>query len=294
MTMSTESIAPRSSSPDPGGRAEARARREWGVVPWLGVAVPGRQSIRVWQRNRDVFLQLWKAEFVPPLLEPLIMFAALGLGLGTYVQLTGDVEYIQFLGPGVIAMFSMFAAVFEALWGAYFRLDKQGTYAAILATPTRPEEITAGEILWAASRGALNAAMIMLVMLALTPAYDLVSSPLALLTVPVAFLAGLSFGALGQAYVSQARSVSQLTYFFSLLVMPMFWFSGGFFPLDEFPAWASTAAWFTPLYHAVEVNRALVTGNLGWSDAGHLAWLVIVVPPLVLLALWTMRRRIVG
>ncbi|MEX2229368.1 MAG: ABC transporter permease [Dehalococcoidia bacterium] len=283
--------------PPPGPRTPVTGstrRREWGVVPGLGVAIPGRQSFTVWQRNCDVFLQLWKAEFIPPLLEPLIMFAALGLGLGTYVQLTGDVEYMEFLGPGVIAMFSMFAAVFEGLWGAYFRLDKHGTYEAILATPTRPEEITAGEILWAASRGAINAAMILLVMFALTPVFGLVSSPLAILAVPVAFLAGVSFGALGQAYVSQARSVSQLTYFFSLLVMPMFWFSGGFFPLDEFPAWASTAAWFTPLYHAVELNRALVTGNIGWGDMEHLAWLVLVMPPLVWLALWTMRRRIVG
>lgn len=292
MTTTTTPAAPPPASGAPA--TAATRRREWGVIPWLGVAMPGRQSIAVWQRNRDVFLQLWKAEFVPPLLEPLIMFAALGLGLGTYVQLTGDVEYIEFLGPGVIAMFSMFAAVFEGLWGAYFRLDKHGTYDAILATPTRPEEITAGEILWAASRGAINAAMILFVMVLLTPIYGLVSSPLAILTVPVAFAAGISFGALGQAYVSQARSVSQLTYFFSLLVMPMFWFSGGFFPLDEFPRWASIAAWFTPLYHAVELNRALVTGHFAWNDLTHVAWLLLVMPPLVWLALWAMRRRIVG
>lgn len=292
--MTTTSSAPPANQPAQRPVPNAARPREWGVIPWLGIALPGRQSINVWRRNRDVFLQLWKAEFIPPLLEPVIMFAALGLGLGTYVQLSGDVDYIQFLGPGVIAMFSMFAAVFEALWGAYFRLDKHGTYAAILATPTRAEEITAGEILWAASRGAVNATMILLVMLVLTPGYGLISSPLAILTIPVAFLAGVGFGALGQAYVSQARSVSQLTYFFSLVVMPMFWFSGGFFPLDEFPAWASTAAWFTPLYHAVEVNRALVTGNVGWGDLGHLVWLLVVIPPLVWLALWTMRRRIIG
>lgn len=265
----------------------------WGVVRGLGVAIPGRRSLRVWQRNRDVYFQLWKTELFPPVLEPVMMFVALGLGLGTYVELTDDSDYIQFLGPGVLAMFTMFAATFEALWGAYFRLDQHGTYAAILATPTRPEEIIAGEILWAASRGAINAVLILMVMLVLTPFYGVIGSPLALLAVPVAFMTGLLFGSFGQAYVSVARSVSQLNYFFSLLILPMFWFSGGFFPLDELPAWAVTASWFTPLYHGVELNRGLISGELGWDDLGHVTWLVVVLLPAAWLALWTMRRRIV-
>ncbi|HJP40107.1 MAG TPA: ABC transporter permease [Dehalococcoidia bacterium] len=268
--------------------------RRWGVIPFLGVAIPGRRSYRVWQRNRDVFFQLWKAELLPPVFEPVMMFLALGLGLGTYVELTGDDEYIQFLGPGVLAMFAMFAAVFEALWGAYFRLDQHGTYDAILATPARPEEIVAGEILWAASRGAINATLILLVMIVLTPFYDLVESPLAILALPVAFLTGVVFGSFGQAYVSIARSVSQLTYFFSLFILPMFWFSGGFFPLDGLPTWASTLAWFTPLYHGVELNRGFISGDLDSGHLGHFAWLVIVTPPAVWLALRTMRRRIIA
>lgn len=270
-----------------------RRTREWGVLPLLGVALPGRHSLRVWQRNRDVFFQLWKAELVPPLLEPIIMFLALGLGLGTYVQLSGNVEYIQYLGPGVMAMFAMFASVFEALWGAYFRLDRHGTYQAILATPTRPEEITTGEVLWAASRGTINATLILIVMVALSPVYHLVSSPLALLTIPLAFGTGIIFASCGQAYISKAHSVSQLTYFFSLFILPMFWFSGGFFPLDGLPAWATTAAWFTPLYHAVELNRQLISGHLQWSAAGHIAWLVLVAFPLFWLALRLMRKRVI-
>ncbi|MQA00647.1 MAG: ABC transporter permease [Dehalococcoidia bacterium] len=268
-------------------------RRRGGVLPWLGVAVPGRRTYRVWQRNRDVFFQLWRAELMPPLVEPVIMFVALGLGLGTYVELTGDTEYIQYLGPGVLAMFPMFASVFESLFGAYFRMDQHGTYAAILSTPARPEEIIAGDAAWAATRGAINAALILVVMVALTPVYGLIESPLALLTIPAAFVLGAVLGSLGLAYTSQARSISQLTYFFSLFVLPMFWFSGGFFPLESLPGWATAVAWFTPLLHAVELNRGLVTGDIGWAHLGHLAWLVAVFFPAFWLALWTMRRRLV-
>ena len=267
---------------------------QWGVLPVLGVALPGRRTFRVWQRNRDVFVRLWKAEFIGPIIEPIIMFLALGLGLGTYVQLGGDRDYIAFLGPGVLAMFTMFQASFEALWSAYFRLDQQGTYDAILATPVRAEEIVAGEVTWAATRGAMNAVVILAVMTLLTPFYGTLESPLALLAVPISFLTGVIFASFGQAYVSQARSVSQLNYFFSLFILPMFWFSGGFFPMDELPEWARTAAWFIPLYHTIELNRGVITGDLGWAHLGHLAWLLAVAPPALWLALRLMRGRIIG
>jgi lipooligosaccharide transport system permease protein len=268
-------------------------RRDQGKLPFLGVALPGRRTYRVWQRNRDVFFQLWRAELTPPLVEPVMMFLALGLGLGTYVELTGDVEYIQFLAPGVLAMFPMFAATFDSLFGAYFKMDRHGTYDAILASPVRLEEVIAGEAAWAATRSALNAVLILVAMVALTPFFDLIHSPLILLTVPAAFLVGVLFASLGLAFTSRAHSVSQLTYFFSLFILPMFWLSGGFFPVEALPGWAQTLSWFMPLYHAVQLNRGLVTGDLAWPHLGHLAWLAIVTLPALWLALRGMRERIV-
>ena len=153
-----------------------------------------RALVDAWQqRHRDVFFQLWRAELFPPLVEPIVMFLALGLGLGTYVELTGDTDYIQFLAPGVLVIFPMFAAVFESLWGAYWRLDRQGTYAAILATPARPEEIVAGDILWAATRMLLNSVLILVVMAVLTAPWDLIGSPLVIFALPVNLLSGILF-----------------------------------------------------------------------------------------------------
>jgi lipooligosaccharide transport system permease protein len=268
-------------------------RRPAGRMPVLGVAMPGKRAFRVWQRNLDVFLQLWKTELIWPLVEPVIMFLALGLGLGTYVQLTGDTDYIRFLGPGVLAMFPMWAASFEGLWGAYFRMDRHGTYDAILATPVRVEEIFAGEVMWAGTRGVISAVLILVVMLVLTPFYGLLQSPLALFTVVSAFLNGAVFAGLGLAFTSRARAISQLNYFVSLLLLPMFWFSGGFFPLDRLPDWAQTLAWFMPLYHAVELNRGLVSGDVGLAHLGHVVWLAVVAIPTTWLALFAMRDRLV-
>ncbi len=267
--------------------------RRNGELPLLGVALPGRRTYRVWQRNRDVFFQLWRAELFPPVLEPVIVFLGLGLGLGTYVELTGDRDYIEFLVPGVLVLFPMFAATFEALWGAYFRLERSGTYAAILATPARPEEIIAGDILWAATRMQISTILIFVVMAVFTPFWGLIDSPLVILVLPLNLLAGILFSSLAMAYTSTVRSISQLSYFFSLVTVPMFWISGGFFPLDDLPAWAEILAWFTPAFHAIEINRGLVTGHPQWIDLVHLAVIVVAMLPAFWFALWSMRRRLV-
>lgn len=268
-------------------------RRPRGELPYIGLALPGRLSYRVWQRNRDVFLKLWRPELLPPLLEPLVTLLGLGLGLGAFVELGGDVEYVQYLAPGILVAFPMFVATFEALYGAYFRMTQHGTYEAIAATPVRPEEIVAGEIAWAATRMTINTALIALVLIALTPWWDLVGSPLIVLTIPVAFLTGILIGSIGIAFTSRARSVSQLSYFFSLFILPMFWFSGGFFPIDELPDWAGVVAWFFPLTHAVELSRGLVSGDV---DGGHIinfVWLLVASVPAFWLGLALMKQRIV-
>ena len=69
-------------------------------------------------------------------------------------------------------------------------------------------------------------------------------------------LAGLLFSSLAMAYTSTVRSSSQLSYFFSLAGVPMFWISGGFFPLDDLPGWAQVLAWLPPVFHAIEIYRA--------------------------------------
>ena len=264
-----------------------------GVVPWLGIAIPGRQFIAVWQRDRDVFLRLWKAEVLAPTIEPIVTLLGLGLGLGAYVTLDGDRDYVEFLAPGMLMVFPMFGAMFEALFGSYFRMDQHGTYAAIQATPVRPEEIVLGDIAWAASRMALNTGLVLAMLLVLTPWLGFIQSPLVVLTLPVSFLCGLLIAGVSIAFTSIARSISQLSYFFSIYVLPMFWLSGAFFPTDDLPRWADIASNLFPLFHAVALARALTTGELEWSLLTNLAFMLVTLLPSLWLGIWAMRRRIV-
>ncbi len=251
------------------------------------------RSLKVWQRNRDVFLHIWKAELIWPIFEPVVVMFALGLGLGEFVELESGQEYIQFITPGLMAAFPMWGTIAEGGWGAYNRMESQKTYAAMIATPVSIDDVIAGEVLWAATKGLISASYILIVSLLLTPFYDLVRSPLVLLVLPVAFLAGLMFAAMSLLATSFVRSSTQLAYFVSLVVMPMFWAAGVFFPLEELPELMQTLSWFMPLRHVVEIERAFVNGDPDFVLLVSFAWIAIVTAVLFLAVLWSMRRRLI-
>ena len=143
-------------------------------------------ALRVWQRNRDVYLNLWKAEAMWPLVEPLVTLVALGIGLGDFVDIGGE-SYIDFIAPGMLAVFPMWMAAAEMGWGSFFRMDSQKTFDAIISTPASIDDVTTGEIFWGATRGFISICYIFVMVLVL----GTIDSPLALLIFPLSFLPGL-------------------------------------------------------------------------------------------------------
>jgi lipooligosaccharide transport system permease protein len=250
-------------------------------------------ALRVWQRNRDVMLRLWRTEFLGVAVEPWMLILGLGLGLGKFVELASGEDYVVFLGPGLIAAFPMFAAVFECAWGSYVRLEMQGTYRAIIATPVSVDDVITGDILWGTTRSVVNATYILIVAVALNPWLHMVDSAWSLLVVPVAVVPGVLFSAISMAFASLARAMSQFSYFFNLVVNPIFWVGGAFFPYEELPHWVRVVGWFIPLSHAVDIYRGLLKGQPAWSMLGDLAWLVAAAGLFYWLALAGMRRRLI-
>ena len=248
------------------------------ALPRVALRVPdvSYRAYRVWQRNRDVYLRLWKSEAIWPLAEPIITLLALGLGLGSLVELESGQRYIEFIAG-------------ECGWGSFFRMDTQKTFNAIVATPVSIEDIITGEIMWGATRAMINGTYV----LAVTAMFVLLDSPLAILALPIIYLSGLMFASISLSYTSIARSISSLNYFFALFVTPQFWLGGVFFPLDVLPAWAERASWFIPATHVVAIYRGLVEGSPQWSHLGDLAWMVVVTVVFYLVALFAMRRRLI-
>ena len=258
----------------------------------MGVDVSYRAA-KVWQRNRDVLRHIWGPELGWPVFEPLVVIIGVGFGLGQFVELDDGQEYVQFLTPGVMAAYVMWASVIEGSFASYNRMAQQKAYEAMIATPVSIDDVITGEVAWAASRGVLSCFFLVIISVALTPFWDLVDSPLVVMAIPTALLAGFMFGALALLATSVVSSVTQLGYFLSLVILPMFWVGGVFFPPDELSSEVQIFAWFLPLSHVVDLMRGWVTGDLAWGMVIDVMWIVVVTAVLYWAALWSMRRRLI-
>jgi lipooligosaccharide transport system permease protein len=247
------------------------------------------QALRVWQRNRDVYFNIWRSEVIWPIVDPLITLVALGIGLGDFVQLDFEGTYMEFIAPGLLAVFPMWFAAGETGWGSFFRLENQRTFDAIISTPATVDDVVTGEIMWASTRATISAFYILLLVFA----FGAVDSMLAVLILPLAFLPGLMFGTISLCYTAIARSISTLNYFFAAYITPQFWLAGVFFPLEALPGWVQVVAWFTPAYHVVEVYRGLAQGEVRPDYLVHLGWMLAVTAAFYLLAVQLMRRRLI-
>lgn len=251
------------------------------------------RSLRVWQRNRDVYFVTWKTNLVPPLLEPILYLLAFGAGIGALVRevpYRGEmVGYTVFIAPGLLATQVMFQSFFENTYNTFVRMYYQRTFDAIVTTPLTLEDVMAGELLWGASKGTIGCA----IMMAAISFFGVIHYPHALVILPFSFLAGLFFAGLALCFTGLVPQIDSFNFPTFLLVMPMFLFSGTFFPLDVLPEWARTLASLVPLTHVVNVMREACLGRLPARILGDLAYLTAATIPVCLLGIHLMKKRLV-
>ncbi len=171
----------------------------------------------VWRRNFDVFMKTIKVNFLPSLLEPIIYLAAFGFGLGGFIPNINGKPYVNFLAPALVAIAIMNGSFFECTFASYVRMYFQKTFDAIVATPVSVEEVVAGELLWGATRSMINATIV----LAVIAVFGLVTSPLFLLVIPIAFFGGLLFAAIAMCFTAIAPNIDFFNYPSFLFITPM-------------------------------------------------------------------------
>jgi lipooligosaccharide transport system permease protein len=247
-----------------------------------------KRAFRVWQRNFTVYTKLYKSSLALNFVEPVLYLAALGLGLGAFVKEINGLPYINFIAPGIIASSAMFAAAYECTYGTYVRMFYQKTFDAILATPVNVDDLIAGELIWGATKSMLYGTII----IAVISAFGLVKSAMVLAVIPVLFFSGLIFAEISMIFVAIVPGIDSFNYFYTLFMTPMFLFSGIFFPIDTLPPLVSKIAFFTPLYHLVNVCRSAALGLLQ-SNLWDIAWLVIVAIILAPYPFRLMRKRLI-
>lgn len=249
---------------------------------------------RLVERNVLVYRHQWVI-IVSGIFEPLFYLVGIGLGLGGIVEEVAlsdgrSVPYAAFVGPALMATAAMNGAVFETIFNVFFKLNFNRTYEGVLATPMGITEIALGELAWSLARSTLNAVAMFVLMLA----FGLMLSPLGLLTIPAALLVAAAFAAAGLAGTSFLRSVNDFDIPLGLIVMPMFLFSGTFFPIEGvLPDWLVTVITFTPLYHGIELLRGLSTGIVGWAQLVSLVYLLAFFAIFLWIAMRQMERRLI-
>jgi lipooligosaccharide transport system permease protein len=231
------------------------------------------RQLRFWLTD---YRRTWRGSAVSTLLTPLLYLGAMGLGLGTLVNKhgtahLGGVSYLVFLAPGLLAASAMGTGVGESTYPVYGSVKWSKTYQAAVSSPLRPADLFHGHLLFVA----LKLTMTSSVFLAVAAAFGALISPLAIAALPVAVLTGLAFTAPIEAWtVTRSRDTS-LAVVYRFGVIPLFLFSGTFFPVTQLPAWIRPVAYLTPLWHGVAECRALSLGaaTLGGSlvHVGYLA-----------------------
>jgi lipooligosaccharide transport system permease protein len=246
-------------------------------------------ALRVFRRNLKVFTKTWKTNIAFNFFEPLLYLAAMGWGLGTFVGEINGLSYIQFIAPGMIASSAMWASASECTYESYIRMHYQKIYHAIVATPIMLEEVVVGELLTGVFKSVLYGCVILFVITLL----GLVLSPWAVLVPAVLLLSGFVFSELGMIWTGIVPKIDSFSYFFTILITPMFLFSGVFFPIEVLPDVVRLVAWFLPLYHIVVLLRSLVLGTVTPVLWLHVLWLFIFISILFPLPQYLMKRRLV-
>lgn len=248
------------------------------------------RSWKVWHRNLTVFSRTWKVNFFPPLVEALLYLFAIGMGIGAYVREIEGIPYITYIAPAILAIAVMNSAFFECTYGSYVRMYYQKSFDAMIATPLSIEDVIAGELLWGATRSVIY----VLIMLPVLVVFGVISLPVGLLAVPLAFLGGLMFAGIAMCFTAITPSIDTLNYPSFLFITPMTLFSGTFFPLTLLPAALQYFALAVlPLTHLVAVMRMFTLDAVSPVLVLHIGWIVLITGLCSIAAINLMRKRLI-
>lgn len=273
----------------PGGPALGLPwRGRSGRVPAWDFAV---RQLRFWLTD---YRRTWRGSIISTVLNPLLYLGAMGLGLGTLVDQhgtarLGGVSYLVFLAPGLLAASAMGTGVGEATYPVFGSVKWNHTYQAAVSSPLRPADLFHGHLLFVALKLTMTSA----VFLAVAALFGAITSPLAIAALPVAVLTGLAFTAPIEAWTVTRTKDTSLAVVYRFGLIPLFLFSGTFFPVSQLPVWVQPVAYATPLWHGVALCRSLTLGQIPVLESlGHTAYLIALALAGLYAGHRTYRRRL--
>lgn len=232
-----------------------------------------------------VYRREWQGSVFSAFIEPLVVLAGLGIGLGILVgdkaaAITGGVSYVAYIAPALMASSAMNLAAGEAAWPILARVAWVRIYHAIISTPLNPADVMVGAIAFIVGKIAFASTFFAAVLLLA----GIATSPIgAVGAIGVSILTSFAFAAPIVAFSVTQKSDQGFSFIFRLIITPLAFFSGTYFPIENLPFAAQILSWCTPLAHAVALSRASVLGSeltavwfhvaalLAWGIAGTIA-----------------------
>jgi lipooligosaccharide transport system permease protein len=204
--------------------------------------------------------------------EPVFYLLAFGYGIGNLIGVVTspdgtEVPYAAFIAPALLATSAMNGAIFDSTWNVFFKMHHAKLYQGMLSTSLGPLDVALGEIGWALLRGLAYA----LGFFAIVWPLGLVLSPWGILAIPAAVLIAFGFASLGMGITSYLKNFQQLNWI-NFVMLPMFMFSGTFYPLSVYPENIQLVIQALPLWHAIELIRGLTLGALNPSMLVHVGY----------------------
>lgn len=250
--------------------------------------------VRVLEGHARAYRHTWRGTTVSAVVTPVLFLAAMGLGLGQLVddggaRGLGGIGYLAWLAPGLLAASMMQAGAADGTFPVIAGTRWVRTYHSAVASPVRPRDLHLGNLLWAGLRLSVIGTVFVLV----AAAFGAMPLSRGLLALVPALLTGLGFCAAMSAVVVLLTSDHLLAGLNRFVIVPLFLFSGTFFPVDQLPPAARVIARAIPLWHGVELTRALALGtspSLPWVL--HLAVLLAFLLAGLLAGAHTFARRL--
>lgn len=236
----------------------------------------------------------WRSVVVVGTVTPLLYVASLGVGLGAVVDRHGTtslgVPYLAFVAPALLVAAAVQIGASDAMYPVMSKFKWERSFHGMAATPLTPAHISDGTLLWFTVRLLAGSA----VYLAIMSAFGATQRWLAVLAVPAAALCGLAVAAPIAAFSATRENEGQgFNVVMRFGIVPMFLFSGTFYPIDKLPEWARWLAYATPLWHGTALARdAAIGGESADAVAGHAAYLVALLTLGVLLSRRYFRIRV--
>ncbi|MBI2543469.1 MAG: ABC transporter permease [Candidatus Aenigmarchaeota archaeon] len=243
----------------------------------------------IWLRELKRFIRA-KPRLIGSLMMPFIWLAIMGVGLSSsFTVPNSGINYLKFISPGIIGMSLLFTSIFSAISVIW---DKQfGFLKEMLVAPISRTSIVVGKVVGSVTISLINALMVLVIAVVLG-GISLADLSLMSMLSAVLFmiLISVSFVSIGLAIASKLNNLEGFQVIMSSLVMPLFFLSGAFFPIENVPLWMKTLAHIDPLMYGVDGLRASLLGVSQFSILFDLSVLAAFSVAMILFSSFLFRK----